>query len=64
MEFHHGPNAHDYLSSRKTNQSFELLHRKTSERPEQSNQEVTIDAAQRRGKPRCFNCQEEGHVGN
>ena len=43
-------------------EAFELLCGKTSERPEQSNQEVTIDAAQRRGKPRCFNCQEEGHL--
>ena len=43
-------------------EAFELLCGKTSERPKQSNQEVTIDATQRRGKPRCFNCQEEGHL--
>ena len=43
-------------------EAFELLCGKTSERPEWSNWEVTIDAAQRRGKPRCFNCWEEGHL--
>ena len=43
-------------------EAFELLCGKISERPEQFNQEVTIDVAQRRGKPKCFNCQEEGHL--
>ena len=43
-------------------EAFELLCGKTSERPEWSNQGVTIDTAQRRGKPRCFNCQAEGHL--
>ena len=33
-------------------EAFELLHGKTSERPKQSNWEVTIDATQKRGKPR------------
>ena len=45
-------------------EAFELLCGKISERPEQSSQEVTIDAAQRRGKPKCFNCREEGHLTN
>ena len=43
-------------------EAFELLHEKTLERPKCSNQEVTIDTAQRRGKSRCFNCQEEEHL--
>ena len=43
-------------------EAFELLYGKTSERSEQFNQEVTIDAGQRRGIPKCFNCQEEGHL--
>ena len=37
-------------------EAFELLCGKILERPEQSNQEVTIDTTQRRGKPRCFSC--------
>ena len=44
--------------------AFELLCGKTSEKPKWSNREVTIDAAQRRGKPSCFDCQEEGHLAN
>ena len=43
-------------------EAFELLHGKPLERLEQSNKEITIDVTQRRGKPRCFNCWEEGHL--